>query len=484
MLFSEPLLLLQLHRESLASAASRDLRSLSDGCLQDLASSVDVSRVLFYVLPATRIIVRQSDFVIELRVPPGPRSAILRFDSLEELEKWRALFFEAVSERQKNLSDFAVLRQIGKGASGRVYLVEDSRTKEQLALKVIEKKTVYESDDAYRHALDERLVLQLTSHHPYILHLRYAFQNARRLFLVTEYCPGGDLFDCMERRALPLEEKVAKIVAAEILLALEHIHSFGIVYRDLKLENILLDREGHIRIADFGLSKVLKGTDGNLQRTDTFCGTREYVAPEMIRGESYDTSLDLWAYGILLYEMLSGRTPFYTPQHNQIYKRIEKAPIFYPHHLSPEVRSLIEKLLKREPSQRIGSGEEGLIAIKKHKWFVGVDWEKLRLGRKRSSPLKLYINAREKLDQKESAPRTKDRRAYQERAMSNLLADLEEDLQYVRGTANTPAVALSRRPTSPMGKRVRSILAGYSFYEMSPKSLGAAVQTSKLGNDQ
>lgn len=457
---------------------------MSKDYLEALSTSVDASQVLFYVLPATRIIVGQSESVIELRVPFGPRSAILHFGCAEQFETWRNMFLEAVSERQKNLSDFTILRQIGKGASGRVYLVEDNRTKERLALKVIEKKTVYESDDAYRHALDERLVLQLASHHPYILHLKYAFQNARRLFLVTEYCPGGDLFDCMDKRALPLEEKVARVVAAEILLALEHIHSFGVVYRDLKLENILLDGEGHIRIADFGLSKVLKGNDGNLRRTDTFCGTREYVAPEMIRGESYDTSLDLWAYGVLLYEMLSGRTPFYTPQHNQIYKRIEKAPIFYPHHLSPDVRGLIEKLLKREPSQRIGAGEEGLAAIKKHKWFVGIDWEKLRLGRKRSSPLKAYIGARERLGLEDSSPRAKDKTGYQERALTNLLADLEEDLQYVRVTANNPAVALSRRPASPMAKRVRSILAGYSFYDTSPNSITPSLPTPKLANGQ
>lgn len=439
----------------------QQVKTMHGNDLEKVVQAAPKGKVMVFVLPATKIIIREEEGEIELRGLAGKPGVVLK---VADVSKWKKAMFEALTERVKNLSDFQILRQIGKGASGRVYLVEDLETKEKLALKVIEKKTVYESDDAYRHALDERLVLQLAGQHPYILKLRYAFQNSKRLFLITEYCAGGDLFDCMDKRAMPLDEKVAKIVAAQVLLALQHIHSFGVVYRDLKLENILLDVNGHVRIADFGLSKVLKSTDGRLKRTDTFCGTREYVAPEMIRGDMYDTSLDIWAFGILLYEMLSGRTPFYSPQHNQIYKRIEKAPIFYPHYLSPEVRSLIEKLLKRDPIQRLGVGKDGLDAIKAHKWFEGVNWDKLAKGKKKYSPLRSYIQARERLATNGTTmSRSKEKKEYHERAMTELVADLKEDLRYVTASANSPASALAKRPISPMAKRVRSILAGYTF---------------------
>lgn len=451
------------------ATATRELEILDQYRLSKLAQAADEKTVVTVVLSAARILCKQRDGVAVIVGRGGGRKLGIRFEDREQMETWSKLFVDAVKCPEKNLSDFTVERQIGKGASGRVYLVQDQGTNESLALKVIEKSTVYESDDAYRHAMDERLVLQMARSHPFVLNLSYAFQNAKRLFLVTEYCAGGDLFDYMEKRIQPMDEHTARFIAAEILLALEHLHSFGIVYRDLKLENILLDNEGHIRIADFGLSKLLKGTDGNMKLTNTFCGTREYVAPEMIRGVLYDTTLDIWTFGILLYEMLSGRTPFYSQNHNEIYKRIEKAPIFYPHHLSEECRNLLEKLLKRDPAQRIGAGEEGLTAIKKHRWFKGVDWDALYKKSGMKSPLKKHCRAVKNVDQKASAHGRN--KVMREKAMTTLLADLKEDHEYVQGTANQSAVDLSRRPQSPMAKRSRTILAGYAFCEKSSKAL-------------
>lgn len=331
--------------------------------------------------------------------------------------KWHSFCVRAATARSVGLADFEILSQVGKGASGRVFLVKDRHSGERLALKVIEKTSVYDNADSLRHALDERLVLEMATDHPFILNLRYAFQTQRRLYLVTEYCDGGDLFDYLRKRGKPFREQQGRRIAAEILLALEHIHGLGVVYRDLKLENVLLDLEGHVRIADFGLSKMLgppppprsnrrragdmhhvssasptygefgddmlgqptaprtmsmPGTGGSM--TSTFCGTREYVAPEMLSGAAYDHSVDLWAFGILLYEILCGRTPFYSKDRDAVYDKIEKAPLRFPRHLSADVVSLIRGLLDRNPKTRLGLGSRGITAIKEHAWFRDVDW--------------------------------------------------------------------------------------------------------------
>lgn len=172
-------------------------------------------------------------------------------------------------------------------------LVEKKAPKEQLALKVIGKSIVYESGDSYRHALDERLILEMSRAHPLIAGMRFSFQNTKRLFLVTYYCAGGDTFTYMNRRCTPTTEEAMRGIAAELLLAIEHIHFCGVVYCDLKLENDLLDRDGHARLADFGLSRRLCHDDAEMRRTSTFCGTREYVAPEIVVGTDYDTSVDI-----------------------------------------------------------------------------------------------------------------------------------------------------------------------------------------------
>lgn len=331
---------------------------------------------------------RVSELAIEIKLK----------DSVET-KKWHSSLVRAATQRQVCLNDFEILSQVGKGASGRVYLVRDRMSGEHLALKVIEKSAVYENDDAYRHALDERLVLEMACDHPFILNLRYAFQTSRRLYIVTEFCDGGDLFDHLKKRGKPFREAQGRRIAGEILLALEHIHSLGVVYRDLKLENVLLDLEGHVRIADFGLSKLLgkrrspsrknaNNPSGNLRLetpipgntqnlTKTFCGTREYVAPEMLSGSEYGQSVDLWAFGILLYEILCGRTPFYSKNRDEVYNRIEKAPLKFPRHLSSEVISLITGLLDRNPHTRLGLGAEGIGAIKNHPFFEKMDWDGL-----------------------------------------------------------------------------------------------------------
>eukprot|EP00737_Agarophyton_chilense_P000393 gb/GEZJ01000443.1/.p1 GENE.gb/GEZJ01000443.1/~~gb/GEZJ01000443.1/.p1 ORF type:complete len:539 (-),score=105.75 gb/GEZJ01000443.1/:149-1765(-) len=333
---------------------------------------------------------------IRIKRSSGENSIELKLKDTAETKKWHSALVRAATHRATSLNDFEILSQVGKGASGRVFLVRDRLTAEHLALKVIEKSFVYENDDAYRHALDERLVLEMACDHPFILNLRYAFQTSKRLYLVTEFCDGGDLFDYLKRRGKPFKEPEGRRIAAEILLALEYIHSLGVVYRDLKLENVLLDLDGHIRIADFGLSKLLGKRRHHSRRpppipspnlriappkpvnmTKTFCGTREYIAPEMLNGSEYGQSVDLWAFGILLYEILCGRTPFYSRNREEVYTKIENGPLRFPRNLSAEVISLIRGLLDRNPNTRLGLGPQGISEIKQHDFFHDMDWEAL-----------------------------------------------------------------------------------------------------------
>lgn len=423
----------------------------------------------------------------------------IRFTDSESFESWKEQLTELTRLRSVTLADFDVNRHVGKGASGRVYLVKDKVTNENLALKVIEKTTVFESSDSYRHALDERIVLEMASNHPFILNMRFSFQNQERLFLVTEYCGGGDLFEYLNKRSKPMDEKKARFIIAEILLALEHIHKLGVVYRDLKLENVLLDEDGHVRIADFGLSKLLiphvtnfksspSQDDGDgkenapphelppLKRTKTFCGTREYVSPEMLSNNLYDTSVDLWAYGVLLYEILNGKTPFYSNDRDEIYDRIEKATVYYPKEMSDEVQDLLQGLLQRDVSKRLGTGPNGIAEIKAHPWFSSIDWDDIYNmkpnGQSIALELKqLHCGQPERVSK--SAKRSK-RQVAQDEAFRTLTADCAHDADAIskssprspRGDSKPLPFAGDRNPrVLPMVKPKKRvpIIAGYSF---------------------
>lgn len=238
-------------------------------------------------------------------------------------------------------------------------------------MKVLSKRLLIKQNEV-DHTLSERNVLVQTISSPFIVTLKFSFQTADHLFLVMDYIPGGELFAYLQRHRT-LGEHQARFFIAELVCALEEIHANKVVYRDLKPENILLDAQGHIALTDFGLCKELK----EKTTTSTFCGTSEYLAPEMILKKEYSQVIDWWSLGILLYELVTGGAPFHSVHLDVLYRRILKQPLSFPSNgvsLSLECKDLIQQLLQRDPSKRLGA-RNGAADIKQHPFFKGIRWD-------------------------------------------------------------------------------------------------------------
>lgn len=217
--------------------------------------------------------------------------------------------------------------------------------------------------------------------HPFVMSLRFAFTSRSHLYMVQDFFSGGELMNIL-RENKKLTEDSVRIVGAEIYLGLKYLHSRGIIYRDLKPENILLDSEGHCCITDFGMSKELLTEMGGSEKTKTFCGTPEYLSPEMVKGEPHDRSVDLWGFGVLLYHLSTGSTPFASIleksmqrselNFDSLYQAIQVGKINIPNHLSPALKDLLTKLLVVEPTQRLGYNNTN--EISSHLFFSGLRW--------------------------------------------------------------------------------------------------------------
>lgn len=275
---------------------------------------------------------------------------------------------------------FDLLRLIGKGSFGKVFQARKIDTGRIYALKVIRKAHIASRPGEITHILAERTVLALVNN-PFIVGLKFSFQNTDRLYLAMPLINGGELFNHLQREG-SFDIVRTRFYAAELLCALEHLHSFNVIYRDLKPENILLDYKGHIALCDFGLCKLDMKNDS---KTDTFCGTPEYIAPELLQGKGYTRSVDWWTLGTLLFEFLTGLPPFYDKNTNTMYQKILSDPLKFPSNMPSTARSIIMELLQRDPTKRLGSN--GAEEIKKHMFFASVDWTKL-MAKKIQPPFK------------------------------------------------------------------------------------------------
>jgi len=247
--------------------------------------------------------------------------------------------------------------QVRKKDDGKIY-----------AMKVLRKDTIVARKQVAHTKAEKNILMKIQ--HPFIVNLNYAFQTKDKLYMILDYINGGELFFHLKKEGKFPEHRV-KFYGAEIVCALAHLHNLDIVYRDLKPENILLDSEGHICITDFGLSKKLE-TEGG---THTFCGTPEYLAPEVLKGHGHGIAVDWWSLGTLLFEMLTGLPPFYAQNVNVMYQKILSGELRFPAHISEEAKSLLEGLLTRDPALRLGS--KGGDDVKAHPWFADIQWDKL-----------------------------------------------------------------------------------------------------------
>lgn len=273
--------------------------------------------------------------------------------------------------RKPRLEDFEMVSVLGKGSFGKVMLCRKKDTQKLYAVKVLKKKHVLKRKQL-RHAKTERSVLGYLDH-PFVVKLHYAFQTRDKLHFVLDFLPGGELFFHLGRSGR-FKEDLGRFYTAEIALALGHLHSHRVVYRDLKPENILLDAEGHIKLADFGLSKegIHSGTEG----THSFCGTPEYLAPEVLNRSGHGTSVDWWSLGALLYEMLTGLPPWYSQDRPKMFAAIRHSELRFPPYVSEGARKILCGFLDRDASQRLGSKND-VEEVKEHPFFVSIDWDAL-----------------------------------------------------------------------------------------------------------
>ncbi|KAI5296326.1 camp-dependent protein kinase catalytic subunit [Ascosphaera acerosa] len=268
-----------------------------------------------------------------------------------------------------SLNDFSFQRTLGTGSFGRVHLVQSRHNQRFYAIKVLKKEQVVRMKQV-EHTNDERRMLQRVKH-PFLVTLWGTFQDPRNLYMVMDFVEGGELFSLL-RKSTRFPNPVAKFYAAEVTLALEYLHNLNIIYRDLKPENLLLDRHGHLKITDFGFAKEVRDV------TWTLCGTPDYLAPEVVSSKGYNKSVDWWSLGILIFEMLCGFTPFWdggSPM--KIYENILRGKVKYPHYMNPDAQDLLSQLITPDLSKRLGNLVGGAQDVKNHAWFREVTWDRL-----------------------------------------------------------------------------------------------------------
>ncbi|KAK9244752.1 hypothetical protein V1506DRAFT_295384 [Lipomyces tetrasporus] len=275
-----------------------------------------------------------------------------------------------VSRKKIGLDDFNFLAVLGKGNFGKVMLAEAKHSKKLYAIKVLKKEYILENDEVENTRSEKRVFLIANQErHPFLLNLHSCFQTETRIYFVMEYISGGDLMWHIQKEQFSTSR--AQFYAAEICLGLKYFHDCGVIYRDLKLDNILLTLDGHVKIADYGLCKE-NMWHGNT--TATFCGTPELMAPEILQDQKYSRAVDWWAFGVLIYQMILGQSPFRGDDEQEIFGAILRDEPLYPIHMARNSVSILQQLLTRDPWQRLGAGINDAKDVMAHPYFSNINW--------------------------------------------------------------------------------------------------------------
>ena len=268
-------------------------------------------------------------------------------------------------------NDFKPLKVLGRGSFGEVLLVRLRASGKIYAMKILNKNVIKLKKQQSHTKTERDLMVRINC--PFIVNIKSAFQDGENLYLVSEFMQGGDMyFHLHEGTSIRFTEESIRFYVIELVLALEFLHKNNMVYRDLKPENILLDSKGHIKITDFGLSKILEEKD---EKAFTICGTPQYLAPEVLLRQGYDKTIDWWSLGCVMYEMFEGRIPFPIRRNTKMSMKIYENEIEFPKPINSEAKDFILKLLVVKPKERLGYGPDGSENVKNHPFFEGIDWD-------------------------------------------------------------------------------------------------------------
>ena len=267
-------------------------------------------------------------------------------------------------------NDFEPLKLLGRVSFGEVLLVRLKANQKVYAMKILSKNLLKIKRQQIHTKTERDLMVKINC--PFIVNIKSAFQDIAKLYIVSEFMQGGDMFYHMhDGKIIIFNNDKTRFYIMELVLALEFLHKNNMVYRDLKPENILLDAKGHIKLTDFGLSKILE-TESD--KAFTICGTPQYLAPEILQKKGYNKAVDWWSLGCVMYEMLTGKIPFAIKRGVKLNMKIYEQGVKYPDHLYKNAKDLIKKLLVIDPNERLGSGPDGSENIKKHPFFKGINW--------------------------------------------------------------------------------------------------------------
>jgi serine/threonine protein kinase len=301
-----------------------------------------------------------------------------RLNKVEALRKHHTILVASTSVKAPKktikpptLDDFHFITVLGRGSFGKVMLAEEKTSKKLYAIKMLKKQYIVEKDEVHSMMSEKSVFLTVSSiNHPFLVNLHSCFSSASRIYFVMEYAQGGDLiYHVRQNNFTPTR---AKFYLCEVLLALEYLHKKNIIYRDLKLDNILLTVDGHIKITDYGLCKENMDVSTT---TTTFCGTPEFMAPELLKGHPYTRAVDWWTFGILTYEMLVRGAPFKGSDDEELFRNIIESQPFYPQHMGREAIQLTSLLLMKDPRKRLGASQADAQEVKSHAYFKNVDWQ-------------------------------------------------------------------------------------------------------------